>query len=174
MCLQEAQRRELRQKTPIEVHLRGLVPSLDHHVRMESRFGGPTVGGAAVSTLDLVGEQQEQDVFERQPLLLGKTKALRQRVEDLAEAQALERSDELGADGPLAHGAPPSSRPGWRVANVAGSRANRATGRVTTRPSRSPSLSILVAALSIRSIRPTSSTPKARERLQSASTLAFP
>ena len=45
-----------------------------------------TVRRTAVAPSDLVGEQEQQDVFEDEPLLFGKREALGHRIEDLAEA----------------------------------------------------------------------------------------
>src|SRR5580698_7185644 len=95
----EAKRAELMEYSSIEGDLRGLVPSLHHHRRIESRLIGAPCRSRATSALDLVGEDHQQEVLDRHRVFLGQRDALGQGVEDLAEAQLFHRMLKLGGDG---------------------------------------------------------------------------
>src|SRR5205823_5997488 len=148
-------------------------PTLHHHLGNEAGGVGAARGCAGATSLDLVGEEQEQEVLDRHRVLLGERESLGERVEELAQAELLHRAAKLGSDDGRAHHAPPLD--GFViVANAEGSRAKRPGDSEITLPAARPSDSICVALFSMRSMRGTSMTSKASARAQSALTRSLP
>lgn len=77
VSFEEAQAHELGEQALVEGDLRGLVPSLECHVGVESSLGGPIVSGGAVAARDPVGDDEEQEVLESHVLFLGEDRVKR-------------------------------------------------------------------------------------------------
>ena len=67
-----------------------------------------TVNPTPEGSRALIAENEKQQLFDREILLLCEHDSLRERVDDLAEPQALEHAAQLGADWRSTHRAPPS------------------------------------------------------------------
>jgi len=78
---EEAQRDELVPQRPVVGDLRGGVPALELHLRVEVAALGAQAGGAAIAATDLVSEDEQQQVLVGHLLLTREREPLGQRVE---------------------------------------------------------------------------------------------
>ena len=79
--LDEAHRHELVEQRLVVRHLRTRVPLLDLHLRVELRASRAHRHRRAVSTRDLVGEQQEEEVLMCHLLLACEREPIGQRID---------------------------------------------------------------------------------------------
>src|SRR5712691_343622 len=177
VCFEEAQAHELGEHALVEGDLRCLIPKLQPHRRVEPRLVGADVGGSVVAPRDLIGEHEQQEIIERHVLLVGEYHPIGQGLDDASKLQAFESGDQLGADrGRGFHQTPSFFFDPGRVWNCSSERAKRGTVSCTSLPLLPPPSdgSGLVANLSIRVMRPTSTTSKASALWQTASTRPSP
>src|SRR5262245_42388259 len=76
----EAKAGELREQSLVERDFSGLVEVLEPHLRIEPGDGSAALSCSCVASVDLVGEQEEEQLLERHALLVGEREALRQNV----------------------------------------------------------------------------------------------
>jgi hypothetical protein len=81
MGIEKAERGELVEERPIEGDLRGRVPVLQAHRRVETRFLHAEGDGEALPPGDFVAEDLEKQILMRHLLLARQREALGQRVE---------------------------------------------------------------------------------------------
>ena len=96
--VEEAQRGELVQECTIEGDLRGRVPALQAHRRVETRFLHAERDREALSPGDFVTEHLEEQILVRHLLLARKREPLRQGVEHARQFQPPQYGFQIRAD----------------------------------------------------------------------------
>jgi len=166
VCFEKTQARQLREHSLVEADLGRLVPHLEAHRRIETRFAGTEIGSGVVAPGDLVGEDEQEEIVKRHLLLVGEDESLGQRVGDASELEPFERDDELrveGGRGGSRHQSPSFFLVVVRVSKCCSGRAKRGggSGSWAILPSSCAGDAGLVALLSMRVMRTTSTTSKA-------------
>ena len=96
--VEEAQRGELVEERAIEGDLRGGVPSVQAHVRIQAGLLDPQRDGEAVAPRDFVAEDLEQQIVMRHLLLAREREPLGQRVEHARQLEPPQDGFQIGTD----------------------------------------------------------------------------